>query len=564
MGAKTAGHPEYGMAAGVETTTGPLGQGLANAVGFAMAERIQQARFGDELVDHYTYVIAGDGCLMEGLSQEAISLAGHLRLNKLIVLFDDNGISIDGPTSLSTSEDHVGRFKAAGWDVQEIDGHDEKAIHHAIFVARRTKTPSLIACKTTIAYGAPTKKGTSASHGSPLGKEEIAGAKKQLGWKYDAFEIPADILNAWRSVGRKGSPEREVWQKTLNLSVEKAEFSRLQSGALPQSFGSVVQDLKKRLVEERPGWATRKASGEVLEVFSQAIPELMGGSADLTGSNLTKAKAQSPITREDFSGRYIYYGIREHAMAAAMNGMALHGGVIPYGGTFLVFTDYCRPSIRLAALMQQRVVFVMTHDSIGLGEDGPTHQPIEHMASLRAIPNLNVFRPADAVETLECWELALLSDKAPSVLALTRQGVPALRLVHEQKNRCAMGAYILAEAEGVLNVTLLATGSEVSLAMQVREALQKVGQGVRVISMPSTTLFDKQDKDYKMSLLCNDSLKVSIEAASTYGWDRYTGIHGLRIGIDSFGESAPAEELYAHFGLTVESICSRIKQKLES
>ncbi len=563
MGAKTAGHPEFGMAEGIETTTGPLGQGLANSVGFALAEQIQQARFGNDLVDHYTYVIAGDGCLMEGISQEAISLAGHLQLSKLVVLFDDNGISIDGPTSLSTSEDHVGRFKACGWDVQVIDGHNEVEIRDAIAAAKKTNTPSLIACKTTIAFGAPTKKGTSASHGSPLGKDEIAGAREILGWNAAPFEIPKPILDSWRAVGKRGDVERKAWQKRLNISKDKAEFERLEKAALPKDFDAGVQALKKRLAEEKPGWATRKASGEVLEAFAAIVPELLGGSADLTGSNLTKAKAQQPITKDDFSGRYVYYGIREHAMAAAMNGLALHGGVIPYGGTFLVFTDYCRPAIRLSALMQQRVIYVMTHDSIGLGEDGPTHQPIEHLTSLRAIPNLNVFRPADAMETAECWELALKSEKTPSVLALTRQGVPALRTEYEKENRSARGAYILADCEGEAEVSLIATGSEVSLAMEVRAALQKEGCAVQVISMPCSRLFDVQDKEYKMALLCNDSLKVSIEAASTYGWERYTGLHGLCIGIDSFGESAPAEELYKHFGLTVDAILAKIKQKLE-
>lgn len=562
MGAKTAGHPEYGMAAGIETTTGPLGQGLANSVGFSLAEQIQQARFGKELVDHFTYVIAGDGCLMEGISQEAISLAGHLNLNKLIVLFDDNGISIDGPTSLSTSEDHVGRFKACGWDVQEIDGHDEKAIHDAIAKAKKSDKPSLIACKTTIAFGAPTKQGTSASHGAPLGDEEIAGARKALGWEYGPFEVPAHILNSWRAAGSKGEEARNAWEKLLDASADKAEFKRLESGALPADFDKAMAAFKQRIADEKPGWATRKSSGEVLEALSAAIPELIGGSADLTGSNLTKAKAQQPISKDDFSGRYIYFGIREHAMAAAMNGMALHGGVLPYGGTFLVFTDYCRPAIRLSALMKQRVIYVMTHDSIGLGEDGPTHQPIEHLASLRAMPNVNVFRPADALETAECWEIALKSQETPSVLALTRQGVPALRSDIEE-NRSAKGAYILAEAEGELEITLMATGSEVSLALEVREALQKEGKAVRVISMPCADLFDQQPGEYKQSLLCNKSLKVTIEAASTYGWARYTGSHSLHIGIDSFGESAPAEELYQHFGLTADAIVTKIKNKLE-
>jgi transketolase len=558
MGAKTAGHPEYGHAAGIETTTGPLGQGIANSVGFALAEAILAARFGNELVNHYTYAIAGDGCLMEGISQEAISLAGHLKLGKLIVLWDDNGISIDGAISLSSSEDQLARFKACGWDVQAIDGHNEKAIATAIAKAQTTDTPSLIACKTTIGYGAPKKAGTSGCHGSPLGDEEIAGARKALGWSHAPFEIPATILSAWREAGSRGAATRKQWE-----ALQKpAEFTRLMKGDLPQNYEETVQAYKKKLTQEKPNWATRKSSGEVLNVLAGILPELVGGSADLTGSNLTKANGQKPITREDYSGNYIYYGIREHGMAAAMNGLALHGGIIPYGGTFLVFTDYCRPAIRLSALMGKRVVYVMTHDSIGLGEDGPTHQPVEHITSLRAIPNLYTFRPADAVETLECWQIALESENTPSVLALTRQNVPLVRTEYTAENRSRKGGYILSEAEGKVDVTIFATGSEVSIALEAKAELAKDGLGVRVISMPSTELFDAQPQEYKVSILCNDSVKVAIEAASVYGWRQYVGPHGIIIGMTGFGASAPAEQLYEHFGITAKEIVRRVKEKL--
>jgi transketolase len=563
LGSKTAGHPEYGHATGIETTTGPLGQGLGNAVGMALAERLLAARFG-EAVDHYTYVIAGDGCLMEGISHEAISLAGHLRLSKLIVLFDDNNISIDGPTSLSVSDDQVARFRACGWNACAIDGHDPEAIAGAIEAARRSDKPSLIACRSTIAYGAPTKAGTAASHGSPLGGAEIAGARQRLGWSAAPFEVPAPVLERWREAGKSGAATRAAWQRKLEkLPAEKrAEFRRIMAGKLPKNWHQAVAVLKSKLVAEKPAVATRVASQTALETLTVAIPEMIGGSADLTGSNNTKAKVQAPVARGDFAGRYIYYGVREHGMAAAMNGMALHGGIIPYGGTFLVFTDYCRPSIRLSALMGQRVIYVMTHDSIGLGEDGPTHQPVEHLAALRAIPNLHVLRPADAVETLECWATALENDGGPTVLALTRQNVPALRTTDGTENLSARGGYVLAEAEGgERQATLIGTGSEVSLAMKARELLAAEGIRAAVVSMPCWSLFDRQTAKYRKSVLGAARLpRVAVEAGIEFGWERYLGGKGAFVGMSGFGASAPATDLYRHFGITPEAIAEAAKK----
>lgn len=559
LGAKTAGHPEYGHMPGIETTTGPLGQGLANAVGFALAERLQHARFGDDLVDHCTYAIAGDGCLMEGISQEAISLAGHLGLHKLIVLFDDNGISIDGPTSLSTSEDHLMRFKACGWDVQAVDGQDKDAVAKAIAKAKQTNTPSLIACKTTIAFSAPTKAGTSGSHGSPLGDEEIAGVRKNLGWDCQPFVVPEDVLKAWRSVAEKSSKAYEQWNHHFaKLSKQQQEIF---AGKSEGSLAELIHQFKQKIVSSNPSWATRKASGEVIHHLIPHMPQLIGGSADLTGSNLTKQGDMKAITKHDFSGNYIYYGIREHGMAAVMNGLALHGGFIPYGGTFLVFSDYCRPSIRLSALMQQRVVYVFTHDSIGLGEDGPTHQPVEHLAALRAIPNLLVFRPADPIETAECWQLALEHDTTPSVLALTRQNVPLLR-DDAQANQSAKGAYILQEAKADFKVTIFASGSEVAIAKDAADRLEQQGVGVRLVSVPSMELFLQQPQEYRVNMLCNSSVKVAVEAAIKMGWEKFIGSHGIFVGMEGFGASGPAEELYEHFGITADAIISRVKTKL--
>jgi len=562
LGSRTAGHPEYGHASGIETTTGPLGQGLGNSVGFALAERALAARFGRDVVDHYTYVIAGDGCLMEGVGQEAITLAGHLGLGRLIVLFDDNGISIDGPTSLSTSEDHKKRFAAAGWHVLSVDGHDAEAVTRAIRKARNvTDKPSLIACKTVIGYGAPTKAGTAATHGSPLGKDEIAGAREKLGWPYGPFDIPEPVFSAWRKVGARGKSARRKWVKRLAAlpEADRAEFDRRQKGDLPAAVGEAVAAFKTKIANDKPSWATRKSSQEVLEVINPVLPDTIGGSADLTGSNNTKTASLKPLTAADPAGRYVYYGIREHAMAAAMNGMALHGGVIPYGGTFMVFTDYCRPSIRLSALMGVRVVYVMTHDSIGLGEDGPTHQPVEHLAALRAIPNLNVMRPADAIETAECWQIALEAKKTPSIIALSRQNLPTVRDAGDG-NRSARGAYILA-GDASAPIRLIASGSEVQLALGARDLLAQEGLAAAVVSMPSWELFEAQDDTYRGEVMGGDgTVRVACEAASGFGWERWLGTRGTFVGMKSFGASAKASDLYKHFGITAEAIAAAARQ----
>jgi transketolase len=563
LGSRSAGHPEYGHAPGIETTTGPLGQGLGNAVGMALAERLLNAHFGDDLVDHRTYVIAGDGCLMEGISQEAISLAGHLRLGKLIVLWDNNSISIDGSTALSTSEDQLQRFTAAGWDSVAVDGHDPEAVAAALARARATELPSLIACRTTIGFGAPTKAGSAVAHGAPLGAAEIVGTRQRLGWAEPPFVIPGDVAAWWRDVGARGADEAASWQRRLAAAPAalRTEFERRSEGALPPAFDAAIAGIRAKFAAEAPKLATRQSSGLVLDALSPVLPELVGGSADLTGSNNTKAKTQKVISAGDFSGGYLHYGIREHAMAAAMNGMAAHGGIIPYGGTFLVFTDYCRPSIRLSALMGLRVIYVMTHDSIGLGEDGPTHQPVEHLAALRAIPNLHVFRPADAVETAECWELALRSRHAPSVLALTRQSVPGLRRDTGGGNRSARGGYVLAEAEGKRQATLIATGSEVALALAARDRLAARGIAAAVVSLPCWALFDAQSPGYRAEVL-GGAPRVAVEAASTFGWERYVGAGGTVIGMTGFGASAPAEELFRHFGLTPEVVAEAAARHL--
>ena len=554
-----AGHPENTELEGVESTTGPLGQGLAMAVGMAMAERHLNGQFGDDLVDHRTWVIAGDGCLMEGINHEAIGLAGHLRLGRLIVLWDDNRITIDGSTDLSTSEDVAARYVATGWHVESCDGHDFADISRAIDAALADDRPSLIACRTLIGKGSPNKQGTSATHGSPLGADEIAATRAELGWAYPPFEVPADILDAWRAAGQRGSASRDDWQKRFESSSSKDEFARRLSGAVDGN--GAIRSYVDNLLANPAKVATRKASEMALEALTAALPELVGGSADLTGSNNTKTKSTLAMTREDYSGRYVYYGIREFGMAAAMNGMALHGGIIPYGGTFMVFSDYCRNAIRLSAIQHQRVVYVMTHDSIGLGEDGPTHQPVEHLVSLRAMPNLLVLRPCDAVETAECWALALDRTDGPSLLALSRQNLPQLRS-EAAENRCALGAYRLRAAAAPRKVVLVATGSEVELATKVADALEAQGQGADVVSMPSWELFDAQDAAYRADLLSSDALIVSIEAGVTLGWQRYTGPNGINIGIDSFGASAPAEALYDYFGFSVENIVSKIHSKL--
>ena len=557
----TPGHPEVMPAAGIEMTTGPLGQGISTAPGFALAERILNARFGDDLVDHWTYVIASDGDLMEGISHESCALAGHLKLSKIIVMYDDNGISIDGPTALSYSDDVTKRFESYHWDVQSVDGHDMAAIERAIAHAKTTDRPSLIRCKTKIGYGAPTKENSSSSHGSPLGATEIEGAKKNLGWNHGPFEIPEDILNAWRMAGCRSAGIYEEWIARLHKSPRHDEFLAAMQGDISKTIAPIVRDVKKQFVAENKPAATRKTSGQVLEKLVPAVKELIGGSADLTGSVLTQVKNIANITPGHYDGQYIHYGVREHGMAAIMNGLALHGGVIPYSGTFLSFSDYCRPSIRLAALMKQRVIHVMTHDSIGLGEDGPTHQAVEHVAALRAIPNTYVFRPCDGVETAECWELALNKQTAPSILALTRQNLKPLRTIHTDENRSARGAYILADAPDA-KVTIWATGSEVEIAMAAKETLDAEGTPTRVVSVPCMDLFFDQDKEYIMSLICKDGIKVAIEAAIRMPWDRIIGPHGIFIGMTGFGESAPAEVLYKHFGITAENVVAKVKEKL--
>ena len=562
-GSKTAGHPEYGHAPGIETTTGPLGQGLANAVGMALAERLLAARF-DGIVDHHTFVIAGDGCLMEGISQEAISLAGHLALSKLIVLWDDNQISIDGPTSLSTSEDHLARFKAANWATQAVDGHDPAAILAAITTAKKSDRPSLIACRTLIGYGAPNKQGTSGVHGSALGAAEVAAARQHMNWPHAPFVIPADIQAAWMATGARGAKSSAAWkQKLATLGTEKrALWERMQAGDLPADYAGAFAAFKKSLAESKPKWASRQSSQEFLEVINPLVPDLIGGSADLTPSNNTKTKTLVAVKKGDFSGRYIHYGIREHGMAAAMNGLALHGGIIPYGGTFLVFTDYLRPALRLSALMQQRVVYVMTHDSIGLGEDGPTHQPVEHVASLRAIPNVLVFRPADAIETAECWDVALTTRDAPSVLALSRQALPALRLTHTDENLSKRGAYELMPADGAAKVTLIATGSEVSIAAEARDLLQKAGVPTRLVSAPCLDLFERQDAAYQQKVLGPNTVRVAVEAGVRQGWDRWIGEKGRFVGMTGFGASAPYLDLYREFGITAAAVAQAARDAL--
>ena len=562
LGSKTPGHPEYGHTLGVETTTGPLGQGISTAVGMAIAEKIQNAKYGDAIVDHKTYVIASDGDLMEGISQEAISLAGHLKLSKLIVLFDDNNISIDGAIDLSDSTDQLMRFEASGWNVNRVDGHNHDDIEKAIQEAIESNKPSLIACKTKIGFGSPSKEGKSSSHGAPLGAEDIAQMKKNLNWDYEEFEIPSDIKDAWRLVGLKNSSKRQEWEERLLDNKDKEiEFLKDIDGQISEELDKEINEIKKVFSEEKPGWATRKSSQEVLETINKVLPNTIGGSADLTGSNNTKTNNINIIDSNNFAGRFIHYGIREHGMAAAMNGIALHKGLIPYSGTFLVFSDYCRPSIRLAALMDIKVIHVMTHDSIGLGEDGPTHQPVEHLPSLRAIPNLNVFRPADTTETAECWSLAIKS-KGPSIIALSRQGCPHLRNTYEEKNKSSLGAYELKSSDGETQVNLIATGSEVSLAVEVYEELKNDGINSRVVSAPSFELLNKQDNDYIDKTLGQSGLRVGIEASTGLGWHNYLGDQGLFIGMNSFGASAPADQLYKNFGIDKENIINKIKEKL--
>jgi transketolase len=556
-GSKTPGHPEYGHTPGVETTTGPLGQGIATAVGMALAERLMNARFGDDLVDHYTYVIAGDGCLMEGLSHEAISLAGHLRLSRLIVLYDDNEISIDGSTSLSCSDDQLARFKASGWSAVRIDGHDPEAIAAAIRRARQSDRPSLIACRTVIGFGAPNRQGTEKAHGAPLGADEVGKTRGALNWPHAPFEVPEAVIDAWREIGAQGHASRRAWverSRRVN-SAGRSPFHDALNRNLPCGYADVMAQLRVRFGSERPQVATRQASQTVIDVIAEALPNLLGGSADLTHSNLTRAKTQQPVRADRLEGSYIHYGVREHAMAAAMNGIALHGGFIPYGGTFLSFADYSRPAIRLAALMGIRVIHVMTHDSIGLGEDGPTHQPVEHLASLRAIPNLLVFRPGDAVETAEAWDCALRQMSAPSVLCLSRQAVPTFREVTDQTNLVAFGAYVVVEPEAGRDVTLIATGSEVSIALEAARLLEKDNVRAAVVSAPCFDLFRQQSREYRTAVLGRVP-RVGVEAAVEGDWAHWLGDRGEFVGMTGFGASAPAETLYREFGITPQAVAT--------
>jgi transketolase len=557
IGSITPGHPENFLTPGVETTTGPLGQGLGNAVGMAIAERHLAAAFGSEIVDHRTYVLVSDGDLMEGISQEAIALAGHLKLGKLIVLFDDNGISIDGPLWLADSVDQVKRFEAAGWAATRIDGHDPAAIARAIERAQASDRPSLIACRTIIGFGAPNKAGSEKCHGSPLGADEIKGARERLGWPEPAFAIPAEVREMWLDAGRAGSAAHAAWNNRVEAIPpgRRAEFERRIRGELPQDkLAAAVRAVKEKLGAAPKEIATRAASETALEALTAAVPEMIGGSADLTGSNNTKPKGMTVLSAADYSGRFIHYGVREHGMAAAMNGMALHGGIIPYSGTFLVFSDYCRPAIRLAALMGERVVHVMTHDSIGLGEDGPTHQPVEHLAALRAIPNLHVFRPCDAVETAECWQLALENSSGPSILVLTRQNLPQVRLAHDEANRCAAGAYELIAAEAAAEVSLFATGSEVAIAVAACKLLRERGVVARVVSVPCFELFRARPAAERQEVIGRAKVKVAVEAAVRQGWEEIIGADGAFVGMTTFGASAPYKELYQHFGITPEKV----------
>jgi transketolase len=563
LGSPCAGHPEYGHIPGIETTTGPLGQGISNAVGMALAERHMNARFGDDLVNHKTYVMASDGDLMEGISHEAISLAGHLKLSRLIVLYDDNNITIDGPATLADSTNARQRFEAAGWITDACDGHDAADILRALNAAQNADRPVLIACRTIIGYGLPTRAGTQKAHSDAPGAEEIAGARKALNWPYDPFTVPDEILSDWRTIGSRGQEAHAAWEKRKNAAGERAKsFDTALTGAVPATLGPALTELKAKFSAEKPNTGTRRSSEKVLDVINSHIGGTVGGSADLTPSNNTLTKGLEAITPGHFAGRYIHYGIREHGMAAAMNGMALHGGLVPYGGTFMVFSDYCRPAIRLAALMGIRTIFVMTHDSIGVGEDGPTHQPVEHLAALRAIPNLLVLRPADAVETAECWEIALANQKRPSLLAFSRQDVPTVRETHIAENRAAKGAYELAGAENA-KVTILATGSEVSLALEARTLLAGQNIAARVVSMPCWKLFEEQPADYREKTLGPGTVKVAVEAASPFGWERYIGTDGGFVGMHGFGASAPYKDVYKHFGITPQAVVEAAQKALK-
>ena len=567
VGSKTPGHPEYRHADGIELTTGPLGQGVAEAVGMALGERIMNGQFGDGLVNHFTYVFMGDGCLMEGISQEAISLAGHLKLGRLIAFWDNNSISIDGATSLAVSDNEVERFRASGWHVLEIDGHDTDAIREAIVTARSmTDKPTMIACRTIIGFGFPTKAGTQKAHSDAPGEEEIAGARQILGWAYPPFIIPDTLLGEWRAIGAKGGKARGDWAKRVKQAPDglRQEFERRNEGKLPEGWRNAIAAVRMDFINDGKELATRQASGGVLNHLFDAIPEMLGGSADLTPSNNTKAKNQVEITPGEFQGSYVHYGVREHGMAAAMNGIALHGGLIPYGGTFLCFSDYCRPAIRLAAMMQIRTTFVMTHDSIGLGEDGPTHQPVEQLAALRAIPHLAVYRPGDAVETAECWENILDTPRRAALLALSRQPMPLLRRETGTENKSARGAYVLLEAEGgPRRLTLMATGSELHLAVEAREIMQKEGVPTAVVSMPCRLLFEEQDAAYKRAVMGDTHARVAVEAAVEMGWERYLGFQGRFIGMHGFGESGKIADVYQKFDITTEAVARAAREVVQ-
>lgn len=563
LGSRTAGHPEFGHAKGIETTTGPLGQGIATAVGMALAERMHNARFGDELVDHYTYVLAGDGCLMEGISHEAIDLAGHLGLGRLIVFWDDNRITIDGPTDLSTSMDQKKRFEAAGWHVRSVDGHDRDAIAAAIVAARtEADRPSLIACRTVIGKGAPNKAGSPKVHGAPLGEDEVAAAREALNWPHPPFEVPAEVREGWRAIAARGAAARAVWEARKARSSKAVDFDASLTRPNLEMLAQAMVAHKRRISEEAPKVATRKASQMAIEVVSASLPNVVGGSADLTDSNNTRAKAMRPITRGDYSGNYIHYGVREHAMAAAMNGIALHKGFFTYGGTFLVFADYCRPAIRLAALMGVPLTFVMTHDSIGLGEDGPTHQPVETIAGLRATPNLTVIRPADAVETAEAWQIAVAATATPTVLCLSRQNLPTVRTDHTDTNLTALGAYVLREPGGGRDATLIATGSEVEIALAAADQLATEGIRAAVVSAPSFELFAAQPREYQARVR-GAAPRVGIEAAVRQGWDLFLDRNDGFVGMTGFGASAPAADLYRHFGITADAVADAVKCRVE-
>jgi len=560
-----AGHPEYKKNSGIETTTGPLGQGLSNAVGMAIAEEILKKKFGSSLINHKTYVIASDGDLMEGISHEAMSLAGHLKLKNLVVFFDNNKISIDGPTKLTVSDNYKKRFESYGWSFQEVNGHNEKQISKAIKKTLKSIKPSLISCKTIIGYGSPNKSGKESSHGAALGNKEVELVRKKLKWKHKPFEIPKKIINEWREIGKRGNLQEKKWNNNYNKKRKKVrdEFTRLINGKLPKKLDKIIEEEKRKFFDSKPTIASRKSSASVLEAITNNLPELIGGSADLSGSNNTKTKFSTIIKPSNFKGNYIHYGVREHAMAGIMNGMALHGGIIPFGGTFLIFLDYCKPSLRLSAFMGLKVIYIFSHDSIGLGEDGPTHQPIEHLSHLRTIPNLNVFRPADTIETLECWEIALKSSTNPSVLVFSRQKLPFVTEIFSKKNMCRLGAYEIIQTKTIPKVTLIASGSEVQIAIDAQKKLENVNINSKVVSMPCQELFDKQSKEYREKIIDKKSIKISIEAGSIFGWEKYVGPNGISLGMKSFGKSAPYKKIYEHFNLTSNNIVKLTKKMLD-